>query len=183
MVWDGEHFSNIRGWGKDLGPAGYRMPDQHCHASTSRSSRLGSVPYEGSSGRPKEEVHHWIWWKRCSTEGYVIVNLQVDAANSYNEDAIAIVIPDASGFASHVPMIIGTCTLGRVVEAMKESELDTLTPQWDMDRYAREITVKTGCVEWRPAGMQSHKTTIEGADEVLTAWRGELLEPYATYQI
>ena len=73
--------------------------------------------------------------------------------------------------------------MGRVVEAMKESELDTLTPQWDMVRYAREIMVKTGRVEWRPAGMQSCKTTIEGADEVLTAWRGELLEPYATYQI
>ena len=116
-------------------------------------------------------------------KGYVIVNLQVDAANKYNEDAIAVVIPDASKFASRVPMILGTCTLGRVVEAMKESELESLTPQWDMVRYARELVVKTGRVEWKTAGSQCRKATVEGADEVLTAWRGELLEPYATYQI
>ena len=126
------------------------------------------IGVEGSAVQPK---------------GYVIINLQVDAANKYNEDAIAVVIPDASKFASRVPMILGTCTLGRVVEAMKESELESLTPQWDMVWYARELVVKTGRVEWKIAGSQCKKATVEGADEVLTAWRGELLEPYATYQI
>ena len=116
-------------------------------------------------------------------KGYVIINLQVDAANNYNEDAIAIVIPDASKFASRVPMILGTCTLGRVVEAMKESELDSLMLQWDLVRYAGELVVKTGQVEWKATGTQCRKTTVEGANEVLTAWREELLEPYATYQI
>ena len=43
--------------------------------------------------------------------------------------------------------------------------------------------VKTGRVEWKIAGSQCKKATVEGADKVLTAWRGELLEPYATYQI
>ena len=33
-------------------------------------------------------------------KGYVIVNLQVEATINYNKDAIAIVIPDASRFAS-----------------------------------------------------------------------------------
>ena len=32
--------------------------------------------------------------------GYVIVNLQVEAAGSYNKDQIALVIPDASAFAA-----------------------------------------------------------------------------------
>ena len=32
--------------------------------------------------------------------GYVIVNLQVEAVGSYNEDQIALVIPDASAFAA-----------------------------------------------------------------------------------
>ena len=144
---------------------------------------LEVLPMKDLVGDQKKECIIGVGGSAVQPKGYIIVNVQVDAANSYNADAIAIVIPDASGFASRVPMIIGTCTLGRVVEAMKESELDTLTPQWDMVRYAREITVKTGRVEWRPARMQSRKTTIEGADEVLTAWRGELLEPYATYQI
>ena len=68
--------------------------------------------------------------------GYVIVNLQVEAAGSYNKDQIALVIPDASAFAARAPMIIGTCTLNRIVEAMKESKLDCLTPQWELIRYS-----------------------------------------------
>ena len=144
---------------------------------------LEVLPMKDLVGDQKKECIIGVGGSAVQPKGYVVVNLQVDAANSYNEDAIAIVIPDASGFASRVPMIIGTCTLGRVVEAMKESELDALTPQWDMVRYAREISVKTGHIEWKPAGMQNRKTTITGADEVLTAWRGELLEPYATYQV
>ena len=143
---------------------------------------LEVLPMEDLVGDQKECIIG-VGGSAVQPKGYVIVNLQVDAANNYQEDAIAIVIPDASRFASRVPMILGTCTLGRVVEAMKESELDSLPMQWDMVRYAREITVKTGRVEWRPAGVQNRKTTIEGADEVLTAFRGELLEPYATYQI
>ena len=142
---------------------------------------LEVLTMEDLVGDQKKECIIGVGGSAVQLKGYMVVNLRVDAANNYNEDAIAIVITDASGFASRVPMIIGTCTLERVVEAMKESELDTLTPQWDMVRYAQEITVKTGRVEWRPAGMQNCKTTIKGAGEVLTAWKGELLEPYATY--
>ena len=65
--------------------------------------------------------------------GYVIVNLQVEAAESYNEDQIALIIPDASAFTARAPMIIGTCTLNQIVEAMKESELDNLTPTVGID--------------------------------------------------
>ena len=43
MVRDREHFSNNRGWGESLGPAGYWMSNQHYHTSTSGSSRFGSV--------------------------------------------------------------------------------------------------------------------------------------------
>ena len=137
---------------------------------------LEVLPMEDLVGDQKECIIG-VGGSAVQPKGYVVVNLQVDTTNNYNEDAIAIVIPDASRFASQVPMIIGTCTLGRVVEVMKESELDTLTPQWDLVRYAREIKVKTGRVEWRPPGVQSHKTTVEGADKVLTAWKGEYLEP------
>ena len=113
---------------------------------------LEVLPMEHLVGDQKECIIG-VGGSAVQLKGYMVV-----AANNCNEDAIAIVIPDALGFASRVPMIIGTCTLGRVVEAMKESKLDTLTPQWDMVRYAREIMVKTGRVEWRPAGMQNRKT-------------------------
>ena len=115
--------------------------------------------------------------------GYMIVNLQVEAAGSYNKDQIALVIPDASAFTARAPMIIGTCTLNRIVEAMKESELDHLTLQWELIQYSRDLVAHTGRVTWKTVRVTCQAGTVEGADEVLHAYDGELLEPYATHQI
>ena len=40
--------------------------------------------------------------------GYVIIWVQVDGVQGYDEDQIALVIPDLSNFAAQVPMILGT---------------------------------------------------------------------------
>ena len=67
---------------------------------------LEVLPMKDLVGDQMKECIIGVGGSAVQPKGYVVVNLQVDAANSYNEDAIAIVIPDASGFASRVPMII-----------------------------------------------------------------------------
>ena len=44
--------------------------------------------------------------------GYVVIWVQVDGVWGYNEDQIALVIPDFSNFATRVPVILGTPTIG-----------------------------------------------------------------------
>ena len=44
--------------------------------------------------------------------GYVIVRVQVDGVWGYDEDQIALIIPDLSHFAKRVPIISGTPTIG-----------------------------------------------------------------------
>ena len=44
--------------------------------------------------------------------GYVIIWVQVDRVQGYNEDQIALIIPDFSNFAMRVPIILGTPTIG-----------------------------------------------------------------------
>ena len=44
--------------------------------------------------------------------GYVVIWVQVDGVWGYNEDQIALVIPDFSNFAIRVPVILGTPTIG-----------------------------------------------------------------------
>ena len=56
--------------------------------------------------------------------GYVIIWAQVDGVQGYDEDQIALVIPDLSNFAAQIPVILGTPTIGRVVNMMKEVEID-----------------------------------------------------------
>ena len=44
--------------------------------------------------------------------GYVIIWVQVDGVQGYDEDQIALIIPDFSNFAVRVPIILGTPTIG-----------------------------------------------------------------------
>ena len=44
--------------------------------------------------------------------GYVVIQVQVERVQGYNEDKIALVILDFSNFATRVPTILGTPTIG-----------------------------------------------------------------------
>ena len=44
--------------------------------------------------------------------GYVVIQVQVDRVQGYDEDQIALIIPDFSNFAVRVPVILGTPTIG-----------------------------------------------------------------------
>ena len=51
--------------------------------------------------------------------GYIIVRAQVDGVQGYNEDQIALVVPDLSKFVKRIPIILGTPTISRIVNVMK----------------------------------------------------------------
>ena len=44
--------------------------------------------------------------------GYVIIWVQVDRVQAYDEDQIALVILELSNFAAWIPVILGTPTIG-----------------------------------------------------------------------
>ena len=62
--------------------------------------------------------------------GYVVIWVQVDGVQGYDEDQIALVIPDLSNFATRVPVILGTPTIGRVINVMREVEMVALAMPW-----------------------------------------------------
>ena len=43
--------------------------------------------------------------------GYIVIQVQVDGVRGYDEDQIALVIPDFSKFAARVPVILGMPTI------------------------------------------------------------------------
>ena len=43
--------------------------------------------------------------------GYIIIWVQVDGVQGYDEDQIALVIPDLSNFVAQIPVILGTPTI------------------------------------------------------------------------
>ena len=74
--------------------------------------------------------------------GYVVIQVQVDGVQGYDEDQIALIIPDFSNFAIRVPIILGTPTIGQVVNIMKEAEMDALATPWANARAAHLLAIR-----------------------------------------
>ena len=51
--------------------------------------------------------------------GFVILLVQVSEIAGYDEDVAFLVVPDESEFSRCVPLVIGTCTLRRIVNVIK----------------------------------------------------------------
>ena len=57
-------------------------------------------------------------------EGFIMMNVKVPCVKGYNEDQIAIVMDDPG--MKDCPVILGTLTIFRVMEVIKESEISEL---------------------------------------------------------
>ena len=57
---------------------------------------------------------------------YIIIQAQVDGVQGYDEYEIAFIVLDLSNFMVWVPVILGTPTIGHIMNVIKEKEIDTL---------------------------------------------------------
>ena len=56
--------------------------------------------------------------------------VQIDGVQGYDEDQIALVIPDFSNFVAQVPMIFRTPMISHIMNMIKEREIDALATLW-----------------------------------------------------
>ena len=71
---------------------------------------------------------------------FVILRVQVKEIAGYDEDIVFLVISDGSEFSQHVPIMIVTCTLGRIINVIKESEMDRFSTPWAMVRASHLLS-------------------------------------------
>ena len=79
--------------------------------------------------------------------GFVMMNVKVPGVEGYDEDQIAIVMDDPG--MTEWPVILGTPTLYRVMEVIKESEISKLAVPWASSRVSwlmRDVLAKLGQV-------------------------------------
>ena len=78
--------------------------------------------------------------------GYIIVKVQLDGVQGYNEDQIALVVLDLSNFEERIPVILGTPTISCITNVMKKKEIDTLAMPWANPRVAHLLSVQRAAV-------------------------------------
>ena len=79
--------------------------------------------------------------------GFVMMNVKLPSVQGYDKDQIAIVIDDPG--MMEWPVILGTPTLYRIMEVIKESEISKLAVPWASSRVSwlmRDVLAKLGHV-------------------------------------
>ena len=56
--------------------------------------------------------------KCTSPLGFVILHVQVWGIARYDEDMVFLVVPDESDFGWRVPLVVGTCTISRIINVI-----------------------------------------------------------------
>ena len=83
---------------------------------------------------------------------YIVIRVQVDGVQGYDEDQIALVIPDLTNFAARIPLILGTHTISCIIKC-DEWEGDWCLgqmPGWPIScRYVEWQPFKYGMVLWK----------------------------------
>ena len=97
---------------------------------------------------------------RTSPLGFVILRVQVRGITGYDEDVVFLVVPDESDFGRRVPLVVGTCTISRLINIIRESEIDSLTMLWSTMRVAQLLSCRLGTAIPTSEGGE---TSVEGA--------------------
>ena len=72
--------------------------------------------------------------------GFTLMRVQIEGMPHYDEQQVIFILDDPSGFSARIPVILGTPTINRVVQTMKESEMHDAPPEWQAARVAFKWT-------------------------------------------
>ena len=105
--------------------------------------------------------------KRTCPLGFIILRMQVWEIAGYNEDVVFLMVPNESEFGQRVPLVIGTCTIGQIINIIQESEIDHLSMPWAMVRMAQLLSCQKSTAVLAPG---SKETWTEGASGGPRKW-------------
>ena len=114
--------------------------------------------------------------------GFVIMRVTVPEVKGYTDDQVFFVLHDPTYFGRRIPIILGTCTIGRVINTMKESEFDVLPEAWDRARFS---DVSKAAVHRANLLLDENYATKKGTrpsqyDEIAHTQHDQLIPAFAT---
>ena len=125
--------------------------------------------------------------RKCTSPlSFVILHMQVWEIMGYDEDIVFLVVPDESEFGQRVPLVIGTCMIGRIINVIRESEIAHLSMPWATARMVQLLScwkstavLTSGSVEAQFEGASRGPQEVE-VDELVTVRESLRLGPFQT---
>ena len=78
--------------------------------------------------------------KHTSLLDFVILHVKVQEIAGHDRDVVFLVVPDESEFGRRVPVVIGTSTIGRIINVILESKIDHLSMPWATARMVQLLS-------------------------------------------
>ena len=107
--------------------------------------------------------------RKCTSPlGFVILRMQVREITGYDEDVVFLMVTDESKFGHRVILVIGTCTIGRIINVIRESETDHLSTPWATARMVPLLSCWKSMAVFTPGtvGEAQSEGTSGGPQEV-----------------
>ena len=99
--------------------------------------------------------------------GFVILHMQVQEIARYDKDVVFLVVPNESEFGWRVPLVIRTCTIGMIINAIRESEIDHLSMPWATARMAQLLSCQKSTAVLTLGGAEAQSEgASRGSQEV-----------------
>ena len=105
--------------------------------------------------------------RKCTSPlGFIILCVQVWEIAGYDKNIVFLVVPDE--FGRRVPLVIGTCTIGRIINVIQESEIDHLSTPWATARMVQLLSCQKSMDVLTPGsvGEAQSEGTSRGPQEV-----------------
>ena len=99
--------------------------------------------------------------KCTSPLGFIILHVQVREITGYDEDVVFLMVPEDSEFGQRIPLVTGTCTIGRIINVIRESEIDHLSMPWAMAWMAQLLSCQKSMAVFTPGS--AGEAQLEGA--------------------
>ena len=102
--------------------------------------------------------------RKCTNPlSIIILNVQVWEIMEYDEDVVFLMVPDDSEFSHRVPLVIGTCMIGLIINVIWKSEIDCLSTPWALARMVQLLSCQKSSAVLTPGvwGKPSLEVPVE----------------------
>ena len=112
--------------------------------------------------------------------GYVIIRAQVEGVWGYDEDQVALVIPDPTDFGSWVLVILGTPTINQIINAIKESKIDELSVSLNGSRISHLLACHWPELSIKSETAANHTRDLTDLSEAVKMTKTEEINAFSS---
>ena len=91
--------------------------------------------------------------KCTSPLGFIILHMQMREITRHDEDIVFLVVPDESKFGHRVPLVIETCTIGRIINIIQESKIGCVSTPWATARMVQLLSCWKSAAVFTPGNV------------------------------